>query len=231
MLLTKPRALLKNVYGLTIDHDDDELIAWELRGIGSLGLGLAIQVYASIVQGIAPITAMGLGLIPRALFYLYTTFSGKMKSLNIQTRFFTMNTVMTCWCVASLLLGLGKPSTTSKIYSSMCFLKSLFFTWAPRTSCKKLLGRPCEGQALGLMRGAGNELFVSSLLMLSAAWASNIVSPVAAAGYVCVAWVVLLADMAMLAKTWQLMGFSNARTNWVNLIMAAVLGTGFLLAK
>lgn len=233
-LLTRPNFFLEHVHGITPDPDDDkkEVNTWMLRATGAFGLGMAIQIYASILAtGITPLEAMGLGLIPRALFFVATIVSGKMTSLHIQPRFFTINALLTCWCAASLVLGLGKPAQTGKIYSLMCLVKSALFVGAPQKVSVKLWNEPCQGRSLGLMRVLGNELVTSAILMIAAAWGSSILRPATAAGVMSLSWAALLADMAWVNKTWRLLGSDNARSQLVNMVVAASCGASFLLAK
>lgn len=231
LLLTKPNALLESVYQIPNDGDSKELNTYILRTLGALGLGVSIQVYASIIaKDILPRTAMGLGLVPRAVFFFYTIVSGQMRHLNIQPRFFTINTILTCWCTVSLLFGLGDPTKTGRVYSAMCLLKSLFFVFTPSKVSAKLLGETCEGKSLALMRGLGNELMTSAFLMVTSAWGAKWMTPAAAAGYTCLLWLVLLVDMAFLDKTWRLMDADGPQAQLVHMAITVLFGAGFLLS-
>jgi hypothetical protein len=232
-LLTRPNLFAEKVHGITpVPEDKKELNSWMLRATGALGLGIAIQIYASVVAtGITPLAAMGLGLIPRASFFVATIVSGTMTSLGIQSRLFTVNTLLTCWCAASLILGLGNPAQTAKMFSFMSLVKSVLFVGAPQKVSVKLLNETSKGRSLGLMRVVGNELMTSAILMVSAAWGSSILSPATAAGVMSLSWAALLADMAWVNKTWRLLGSDNPRSQLANMVVAIFCGAGFLLAR
>lgn len=135
------------------------------------------------------------------------------------------------WCTVSLLFGLGNPAKTAKVYSAMCLLKSIFFVVATSKASEKLLDLPCEGKSLALVRAAGNELMVSALLLVASAWGASVWSSATAAGYACLLWVVLLADMAWAKESWRLMGSNGPRTQLIHMAIAGLLAAGFLLPR
>ena len=144
-------------------HDDDEqrLNTWIVRGIGAFSVGSAIHIYASffpVKVALKPLQIMGLALLPRGLFFLATSLSHLVRSLGLNSRFFLINTVATIWCSLSLLLGLGNPSQTAKVYSLMSFVKACLFFFHPVKGCQILLSEKngtVTDTSLALARDAG----------------------------------------------------------------------------
>jgi hypothetical protein len=56
------------------------------------------------------------------------------------------------------------------------------------------------------------------------------VNPVKAAGYTCLLWMLLIADMTFLKKTYLLMGESSPRSQIIHLAIATFFTAGFLLS-
>jgi hypothetical protein len=56
------------------------------------------------------------------------------------------------------------------------------------------------------------------------------VDPVKAVGYTCLLWMLLIADMAFLKKTYLLMGESSPLSQIIHLVIATFFTAGFLLS-
>lgn len=106
----------------------------------------------------------------------------------------------------------------SKILRDVFFCQSL-------SNLKRLLIRRRTGmeKSRALCRGLGNVLTTSALLMGTLAFGLD---PFKAAGYTCVLWMLLLADMAFRDKTY--LGESSPRVQIVLMLFSALFGAGFL---
>ena len=200
--IVQPKATLEKGAS-TKKNDEQPVNTWFVRGIGVFSVGTAIHIYTSIVLNsmdavkivFSPLQIMGLALVPRGLFFLATVISGNIKTLGLNARFFLINTVATVWCSLSLILGLGNPAQTAKVFSLMSFLKSCLFFFHPTKACQVLFPKGKEqivDHSVALTRDVGLELLTSSILLLATAWGSHLVTPKVVAGCLCVGWLLLL---------------------------------------
>jgi hypothetical protein len=224
-LLANPNAALRQIYKLEQSRQPGEakLCTVLTRSIGGVSIGVAITLYSSIVLQRSLEVAMALGLIPRLLGF------GGILAFYRMTPFLVINTSMGCWCAFSLLMGLETAQKTWKVFSVVSMIKGLSLVVAPRTALQRFLGVSMIGnKPQALSKALGNEIATSALLMGSLAFGS---SPIRAAGSVCLLWIVLLADMAWIDKTWRLMEDDRGpRTQYIHMAIAALFATGFFLS-
>ena len=141
--------------------------------------------------------------------------------------FLFINTIMGCWCKYSLLAGLGTALKTWKVFSAVSMIKGMSLVVSPKKALHKFLGVDTIGRKpQALSKGLGNEVATSAFLMGSLALG---LSPVRAAGYTCLLWIVLLADMAWRDQTWKLMD-DHPRTQYIHMAISTLFAAGFLLA-
>jgi hypothetical protein len=134
------------------DDDDDDIVASTtfLRLTATAGLGVALTLYLSLLQKLSPLVALGWGLVPRLTFFWYllllenrvhVNHTRSFGSLQENKRFFIINTILTTWVVASLLLNLGaSPTMTAKIFSIMSVIKCSLVVLRPLTVGSKFVG-------------------------------------------------------------------------------------------
>lgn len=125
-----------------------------VRLIATAGLGVALSLYLAIIrESSSPLIAMGWGLVPRLILFWYLLlFENRMNSnsnsllpsfgsLQENKRFFMVNTILTTWVTASLLLGLGKnPAMTARIFSTMSIIKCSLLILRPLSVGSKFVG-------------------------------------------------------------------------------------------
>lgn len=220
LLLANPNAVLRRIYKLKPSRQSGEaqLSTVLMRSIGSVSIGAAITVYSSIVLQRSLEMAVAWGLIPRLLVF------GWILAFYRRTPFLVLNTIMGCWCTFSLLTGVETAQKTWKVFSVVSMIKGLSLVLAPRAALQRFLGVSMIGKKpQALVKALGNEVATSALLMGSLAFGMN---PIHAAGSVCLLWIALLADMAWIDKTWQLMD-DRPKTQYIHMAIAALLALGF----
>lgn len=241
--IIQPKATLVEKGASQPKKDEQPLNTWFVRGIGAFSLGTAIHIYTSMVLNrmeavkmvLSPLQIMGLALLPRGLFFVATVLSGGIETFGLNGRFFLINTVATVWCSLSLILGLGNPTQTAKVFSCMSFLKSCLFFFHPAKGLEVLFSKGKEqatDRSVALARDVGLELLTSSFLLLATAWGSHLVTPKVAAGCLCVGWLLLLLFQCICktrasAEPW--VALSNSQTT--DIALAGLFSGWFFLGK
>jgi hypothetical protein len=223
-LVANPSAALRQIYQVDPSRQPGEAKLCNVltRSMGSVSIGVAITLYSSTVLQRSLEVAVALGLIPRLLCF------GWILALYQRTPFLVINSIMGCWCTFSLLMGLDTAQKTWRIFSGVSMIKGLALVVTPRTALQRFLGVSIIGnKPQALAKAFGNEVATSALLMGTLAFG---LSPSRAAGSVCLFWIVLLADMAWIDKTWKLLEENGPRTQYIQMVIATLLATGFFLS-
>jgi hypothetical protein len=208
------------------DPEESQLATTLMRARGSFSIGAAVMVCSSVVQHVDLPTAVGLGLLPRILCFLWILLCYR------RTKFLVVNTLLTSWCAYNILLREpSKALLTWKLFSLMSVLKGTWLVVAPATAIARILsldkpvGVGTTTQALS--KGLGNEVIASAILMGSLALD---VHPAQASGFAFLAWIILLADTTFRDPSWKSMD-DQPKTPYVHMMISAIFAFGLLFGR
>jgi hypothetical protein len=129
------------------------------------------------------------------------------------------------------------PFATERDFDGGYYLEGLFLhvpvkdIWpvvTPTAAIRKFLGMSEVGKKpQALSKALGHEVVASAILMGSLAM---VIEPVRAAGYTCLVWILLLAEMAWRDKTWKPMD-DRSQTQYIRMMISAIFASGFLLSS
>jgi len=236
-IVAVPNVVTKNLYQIrdyqnpASNYNNNMFSSYLLRALGCLSLGTSIFVAATLLFDVPATQAMGWSLLPRVVFWLGSIVFGVHEKVGVQnTRILLITVFATVWSCLSLSFGLGNPVVSAGIFATVALGKSVLFVVDPAMGARKFFGMNVATnemkQARALSRALGNELATSALLL----WLSTIagVEPAKAAGYTCLLWIALLADMAFVDKTWRLMDSNGPMAQIIHIGFSALFAIGFL---
>jgi len=236
-IVAVPNVVMKNLYQIrdyqnpASNYNNNMFSSYLLRALGCLSLGTSIFVAATLLFDVPATQAMGWSLLPRVVFWLGSIVFGVHEKVGVQnTRILLITVFATVWSCLSLSFGLGNPVVSAGIFATVALGKSVLFVVDPAMGARKFFGMNVATnemkQARALSRALGNELATSALLL----WLSTIagVEPAKAAGYTCLLWIALLADMAFVDKTWRLMDSNGPMAQIIHIGSSALFAIGFL---
>jgi len=138
-LILDPGRVMGDLY--RIKYSKDECFStFLLRAIGAIEIGVALNLFLSILRKMPAQQAMGFALLPRLLFVSQSFVFGAFEKCGIQKKFLTINTAVMTWSTFSLLTGKGNPLMASKVFSCMALLKGSLLIFSPITAAKKYFG-------------------------------------------------------------------------------------------
>jgi len=166
-----------------------------MQGAGAMPIGTAIMLFCSTFDSISPQMAVGLGLLPRLLYFIIFVWKFRRTKVMIAT------TAMTLGCTTSLLKGTKTAALSCKIFSTFALVKGLFMALAPKAALGKFLEEEVDDeQTLALTRVLGCEATMSGVLMVGLSYG---IDKMIAAGFSLLAYPLLVGVEALQGKTWK----------------------------
>ena len=131
---------------------------------GAMSIGTEITLFCSTYDSISPQITVGLGLLPRLLYFII--FVWKFRRTKVITVMIA-TTAMTLGCTTSLLKGTKTAALSCKVFSSFALVKGLFMVLVLKAALGKILEEEVDDeQTLALTRVLGCEATMSGVLMV-----------------------------------------------------------------
>jgi hypothetical protein len=200
-----------------------------VRAMGAMSIGMAINLFSTMVMEIPVHQSIGYGLLPRLLFiaasFLFRTF----EAVGMKKKYLQANSLGMAWSCVSLMTGIGKPVEAAKGFASVALAKAVFLLVKPIEATNQYFGVDVSGEGMeksrALCRALGDWLAKSAVLMGLLMFEKD---PAIAAGFTCLLAALLEWDKGFLSKTYTIAGAKTPVVQCVNIALALLFAAGFL---
>jgi hypothetical protein len=223
-ILAFPRQVMNDMYKIE-DYQPDEVSMHLLRTLGSLSLGTSLHITGTLLWKLPVKKAVALSLLPRLGWGILT--AGKQPD--------PYNLLLLLGASMSLWTDRLQPALWVGILLAFRLITAGLLMTNVEASVQKHKGVDLSSassnnmnnnKTRALFRALANELATSVLLITLSLFFH--VDSAKAAGWTCVLWVVLLADMAFFDQTWKLMGAAGPTAQLIHMAISTFFALGFL---